>query len=218
MRWSGEGHIISSARDCSINVWSGEVRCAGPPASRPARSTGQGGLKVAGTQDGRLVHTLKGHGHWVNHLALSSEATLRTGAFDHTGAAPASAAEAQAAALERYKAAVAGRPERLASGSDDFTMFLWEPSRSSKPLQRMTGHMQLINQVRALLSFMAPAAADGRRSVESSLLPGAILAGRPTPGERVVRQVDQAVGRGEGHLCGDAAGPRRPRLPGQLVV
>lgn len=26
VRWSGEGHIISSARDCSINVWSGEVR------------------------------------------------------------------------------------------------------------------------------------------------------------------------------------------------
>jgi len=26
-------------------------------------------------------------------------------------------------------------------------MFLWEPSKSSKPLQRMTGHLQLINQV-----------------------------------------------------------------------
>ena len=48
----------------------------------------------------------------------------------------------------RYKAALGGRPERLASGSDDFTMFLWEPSTSDKPLARMTGHLQLINHVR----------------------------------------------------------------------
>jgi len=47
----------------------------------------------------------------------------------------------------RYTEASGGKPERLASGSDDFTMFLWEPSKSSKPLQRMTGHLQLINQV-----------------------------------------------------------------------
>ena len=51
------------------------------------------------------------------------------------------------AALQRYNAACAGKPERLVSGSDDFTMFLWEPSASAKPLARMTGHMQLINQV-----------------------------------------------------------------------
>lgn len=28
VRWSGEGHIISCARDCSINVWSSEVSTA----------------------------------------------------------------------------------------------------------------------------------------------------------------------------------------------
>lgn len=47
----------------------------------------------------------------------------------------------------RYEAAQGGRPERLASGSDDFTLFLWEPSTSQKPVARMTGHLQLINQV-----------------------------------------------------------------------
>jgi ribosome assembly protein 4 len=47
----------------------------------------------------------------------------------------------------RYEAACGGRPERLASGSDDFTLFLWEPASSAKPLARMTGHLQLINQV-----------------------------------------------------------------------
>jgi len=51
-----------------------------------------------------------------------------------------------AMSARRYEAALGGRPERLASGSDDFTMFLWEPSSSDKPLARMTGHLQLINQ------------------------------------------------------------------------
>ncbi|KAK9840799.1 hypothetical protein WJX81_005490 [Elliptochloris bilobata] len=121
VRWAGDGHIISAARDCAIFVWD--------------------------AQDGHLVRSLKGHGHWVNTLALSAEFALRTGAFDHTGAAPAEPAAAQAQALQRYEAALGGRPERLASGSDDFTMFLWEPSTSDKPLARMTGHLQLINQV-----------------------------------------------------------------------
>ena len=55
----------------------------------------------ASRQDGHLVRSLKGHGHWVNTLALSAEFALRTGAFDHTGAAPAEPAAAQAQALHR---------------------------------------------------------------------------------------------------------------------
>jgi WD40 repeat protein len=37
----------------------------------------------------------------------------------------------------------ATNPERLVSGSDDFTLFLWEPSDNKKPLERMTGHQQV---------------------------------------------------------------------------
>ena len=59
------------------------------------------------------------------------------------------------AAQERYDTAVGGRPERLVSGSDDFTMFMWEPSTSKKAVARMTGHMQLINQARPSL-FCCP--------------------------------------------------------------
>lgn len=33
------------------------------------------------------------------------------------------------------------------SGSDDFTLFLWEPEENKKPLARMTGHQALINEV-----------------------------------------------------------------------
>lgn len=39
-------------------------------------------------QGGKLVRALKGHGHWVNTLALSTECALRTGAHDHHGRAP----------------------------------------------------------------------------------------------------------------------------------
>jgi len=60
------------------------------------------------------------------------------------------------AALQRYETACGGAPERLVSGSDDFTMFLWEPSVSKKPLQRLTGHMQLINQVHPYSSTLLP--------------------------------------------------------------
>lgn len=34
-------------------------------------------------------------------------------------------------------------PERLVSGSDDFTMFLWEPFENKHPKTRMTGHQQV---------------------------------------------------------------------------
>ncbi len=56
---------------------------------------------------------------------------------------------AQAVALERYNTMLkhVGGIERLLSGSDDFTMFLWEPTKSKKSLTRMTGHGQLINVV-----------------------------------------------------------------------
>ena len=38
--------------------------------------------------------------------------------------------------------------ERLMSGSDDFTLFLWSPEKESKPIARLTGHMQLVNDVK----------------------------------------------------------------------
>ena len=37
--------------------------------------------------------------------------------------------------------------ERLVSASDDFTMYLWEPSRGTKPVARMLGHQKQVNHV-----------------------------------------------------------------------
>eukprot|EP00250_Pteridium_aquilinum_P001867 c12073_g1_i1 orf=324-1751(-) len=121
VKWSGEGLIYSSSQDCTIKVWE--------------------------TSQGKLIRELKGHGHWVNTLALSTEYVLRTGPFDYKSNHYNSAEEMKEAALARYKAAKKDSPERLVSGSDDFTMFLWEPATNKHPKARMTGHQQLVNHV-----------------------------------------------------------------------
>jgi len=93
------------------------------------------------------VEELKGHAHWVNTLALSTDYVLRSGCYDHNQKEFGSAKEKQAYALERYQKAVADQGERLVSGSDDFTMIMWHPKSGRKPVNRMTGHQALINQV-----------------------------------------------------------------------
>lgn len=121
VKWSGEGLIYSSSQDCTIKVWE--------------------------TSQGKLIRELKGHGHWVNTLALSTEYVLRTGAYDYKPKKYSSADEMKEAALARYNTAKKDSAERLVSGSDDFTMFLWEPATSKHPKARMTGHQQLVNHV-----------------------------------------------------------------------
>ncbi|KAI3830932.1 hypothetical protein MKX03_010230 [Papaver bracteatum] len=121
VKWGGDGMIYSGSQDCTIKVWE--------------------------TTQGKLVRELKGHGHWVNSLALSTEYVLRTGAFDHTGKQYSSPEEMKEVALERYNKMRGNAPERLVSGSDDFTMFLWEPAVSKHSKARLTGHQQLVNHV-----------------------------------------------------------------------
>jgi ribosome assembly protein 4 len=55
-------------------------------------------------------------------------------------------------ALERYNKMKGGAPERLVSGSDDFTMFLWEPAVSKHPKARMTGYQQ-VQRIRMIFCF-----------------------------------------------------------------
>lgn len=128
VRWGGEGLIYTSSQDRTIKVWR--------------------------ASDGILCRTLQGHAHWVNTLALSTDYVLRTGAFEpadpsmrYSGVDSLSADELKQRALNRYKAAKESQPERLVSGSDDFTLFLWEPEKSKNSIARMTGHQQLINDV-----------------------------------------------------------------------
>lgn len=127
LRWGGDGLLYSASQDRTIKVWR--------------------------AHDGVLCRTLQGHGHWVNTMALSTDYALRTGAFEPAEASvnaqdlQGSLQELKDRAQRRYDLVRGQGPERLVSGSDDFTLFLWFPAEDKKPLARMTGHQALINQV-----------------------------------------------------------------------
>lgn len=145
VRWGGQGLIYSSSQDRTIKVWR--------------------------ASDGVLCRTLTGHAHWVNTLALSTDYALRTGAFDPSDKTRKHAEEGlssdnlKSLALKRYQQLSGSSDsstgvERLMSGSDDFTLFLWCPEKESKPIARLTGHMQLVNDVK-----FSP---DGRKIASAS--------------------------------------------------
>lgn len=132
LKWGGSGLIYSASQDRTIKVWRGS--------------------------DGVLCRTLQGHGHWVNVLALNTDYVMRTGSFE-----PAKAKivyeqsdfivdpdELKVEALKRYKQVMrhVGGVELLVSGSDDFTLFMWKPESEKKATARMTGHQQLVNDVK----------------------------------------------------------------------
>lgn len=138
VKWSGSNLVYSGSHDKTIKAW--DISAGG-----------------------KCIQTLKSHAHWVNHLSISTDYVLRKGGFDHTGKPGVSIEELRQKALEEYeKVAKLGGSisERIVTASDDFTMYLWEPLKSSKPICRMTGHQKLVNHV----SFSP----DGRHITSSS--------------------------------------------------
>ena len=124
VKWGGTGYIYTASHDKTVKVWN--------------------------AADGTLRHTLKSHAHWVNHLALSTDFALRTSYHDHTGTVPETVEGRRAKAQQRYTAAATNDGhlvERLVTASDDFTIYLWEPERSLKPLARLLGHQKQVNHV-----------------------------------------------------------------------
>lgn len=130
IKWSANGLIYSSSQDRTVKVWRG--------------------------QDGALCRSLDGHAHWVNTLALNCDYIVRTGPFDpsklNKSQAPSvdetNRKELARMAQERYDKARGDNEDMLVSGSDDFTMFLWRPESVKTPVARLTGHQQLINDVK----------------------------------------------------------------------
>jgi len=141
--WGGKGLLYSASHDRTIKVWS---------------------------DTGKLVKNLEGHAHWVNTLALSTEYVLKTGSFDYKKDPISSAEERKNFAAKRYNSALSaispGSQERLVSGSDDFTMIMWDPINSKKPIARMTGHQQLINQVAFSPNGLLVASASFDKSIK----------------------------------------------------
>merc|ERR1712139_194127 len=109
--------------------------------------------KVWSSEDGHLMHILNSHPHCINSIALSSDYVLRTGIFEFTERAcehismekPPVAKRVEA--LKRYEEVTQGQPERLASGSDDFTLSLWLVSIYQNHAVRMTGHQNFVIHV-----------------------------------------------------------------------
>lgn len=132
VKWSGEGVIYSSSQDRTIKVWN-------PTTGLP-------------------ICNISAHGHWVNTMTLSTDYVLRCGAFPMLDeeAGYSSTKMDQSAVAERYnnvKSTSMGGCERMVSGSDDFTLMLWENLAEGNfktkvlPKTRMSGHQQLVNDV-----------------------------------------------------------------------
>ena len=121
--WGGTGNLYTASHDKTVKIWNDRGQC---------------------------LHTLNGHAHWANHLALSTDSVLRTAYHDHTGKRPIDDAAKVAKAKERFEAAatINGQiSERLVSASDDNTIYLWNPSATLKPIARLMGHQKAVNHV-----------------------------------------------------------------------
>lgn len=175
--------LVSGSKDSTVRVWNSSTRIceltmSGHTNSVSCVSWSGSNIVYSGSHDktikawdisasGKCIQTLKNHAHWVNHLSLSTDHAIRKGGFDYQSNrnTPKNTPEEElkANALKEYeKVAKLGGSfnERMVTASDDFTMYLWEPLKSSKPICRMTGHQKLVNHV----SFSP----DGRYIVSSS--------------------------------------------------
>lgn len=81
---------------------------------------------------------------------MSTEYILRIGIFDPATKLqiPSNSSEELREKINQRYQSIRLKSERLVSGSDDFTLFLWNPESDKKPICRMTGHQQLINDVK----------------------------------------------------------------------
>lgn len=126
--------IYTASRDRTIKVWNADP----VPSSKDV---------------GKLVKTLQGHGHRVNTLALSTDYLCRTGPFYPNSKymtnniLELNNEEAYKIAYDHYQEQTGGETERLISGSDDYTLFLWHPKETKHPIKRMTGHQNLVNHI-----------------------------------------------------------------------
>ncbi|KAL9885279.1 notchless protein homolog 1 isoform 2-T2 [Glossina fuscipes fuscipes] len=126
VRWGGAGLIYSSSKDRTVKAW---------------RSA-----------DGVLCRTFSGHAHWVNNITLSTDYVLRTGPFHsvidrNKRRMVDSKEEMQKMAFERYKNVCPDDIESLVSCSDDYTLYLWSANQN-KCIERMTGHQNVVNDVK----------------------------------------------------------------------
>ncbi|XP_067639136.1 protein Notchless [Eurosta solidaginis] len=126
VRWGGCGLIYTSSKDRTVKMWR--------------------------ASDGVLCRTFSGHAHWVNNIALSTDYVLRTGPFHPVTDRKLKYSnipkeQLKEMALQRFKKVCTDDVESLVSCSDDFTLYLWN-SNKNKCIQRLTGHQNVVNDVK----------------------------------------------------------------------
>lgn len=65
---------------------------------------------------------------------------MRTGCYDEKSKEINDEDERQKVALERYNKLKGDKNERLVTGSDDHTLYLWDPFSGKKDSKRLLGH------------------------------------------------------------------------------
>ena len=139
--WSGENYIYTVSQDKTLKQWNSK---------------------------GQLISNHTGHAHWINTMAMSTEFITRTGCYDYENINNTnslsmdinfneiclkSLEEKSNIANLRYKKlknklSNNNKIEKIVTGSDDYTLFLWDPlNESSKKPIRLTGHQGLVNHV-----------------------------------------------------------------------
>jgi len=123
--WSGNDYIYTASQDKLIKIWK---------------------------ESGDCVNILKGHAHWINTMSINTEHILKNGCFDFENkkiefSNKREKYEYAVKRFNKFKLQING--EKIVSGSDDFTLILWDPLTQDKKQQiaRMTGHQGLVNHV-----------------------------------------------------------------------
>ncbi|PSN52454.1 Notchless protein 1 [Blattella germanica] len=130
---------------------------------RLASGSKDGDIRIWDVILGQTMLILTGHSKAVTVVKWGGTGLLYSASQDRTIKVWRTEDEC---ALKRYENASPTKEERLVSGSDDFTLFLWLPEIDKKPLARMTGHQQLINDVKFSVDSRLIASASFDKSIK----------------------------------------------------
>jgi ribosome assembly protein 4 len=81
----------------------------------------------------------------VNCISINTIFALRTGCFDHKMEQYTDKDTMQKVALEKYNKLKGDKDERIVTGSDDCSLYMWCPKVSAQPTKRLLGHQLPVN-------------------------------------------------------------------------